>query len=491
MAVFSALSKLPAELILRIASYLPLSPQAHFHYAPGGSTLESQPRRPPFNAASFIRLLELSLLDPIKANGADRDLDMMDADGNEDDEDDTVVSLPKFHYQSGYLLQPDSPEFVRIYVLLSEVGQLLSRTHAFLNQHQEDDVACFTALYSAYKVSGLRKNYPRPLLIRRASVYHLQRVRHNASGRQKCGTDKALLLDLTQSSMSLYTEAALATNDLDRVKGGLYMLLFGSLLKTISKDWRFAPVLIRLYLEACAVDKASIQKLTAVAMRALSEFGRPLERMVILDEELLADIQPSESVVAAINSRHDFIIERRASVEAKKAEFAEELVELLKTAHWAVASRCVLLVNNLGLRFETIAPESFITISAQGAIDTHPGLRGCYSQALTRIFSTIDLRAVYAHDYKNFLLEKEIEPTKIVVRVDRSDPNLQQNFFGSFADPALPEYFVDSDHPGWLVWGDKFNAFTARPKKRFDGYDELETATRTRIGKLITLCDKS
>ncbi|KFY30009.1 hypothetical protein V493_02168 [Pseudogymnoascus sp. VKM F-4281 (FW-2241)] len=493
-----------------------------------------------------------------KANGtgdADRDLDMTDADGNEDDEDDSVLAegdddetRPQFHYQAGYLLQPDSPEFVRIHVLRSEVGKLLSRTHAFLNQHQEDDVSCFTALYTAYKVwitdvgtersahtldrviklynadinpfkvSGLRKNYPRPLLIKRASVYHLQRVRHNASGRQKCGTDKMLLLDLSQSSMSLYTEvrrnaqaaaesalkvliggrpliippllkafkAALAANDLDRVKGGLYTLLFGSLLKTISKDWRVAPEMIRLYLEACAVDKASIQKLTGGALFALSEFGRPLERMVILDEELLADIQPSESVVAAISTRHNFIVERRAAVEEKKAEFAEELVEVLKTAHWAVASRCVLFVNNLGLRFETIAPDSFITISAQGAIDTHPGLRGCYSQAFTRIFSTLDLRAVYAHKYKNFLLQKETEPNKIVVPVDRSDPNLTQHFLDSFADPALPEYFVDSDHPGWLVWGDKFNAFTARPAKRFDGYDELEMRTRRRIGKLIT-----
>ena len=487
-------------------------------------------------------------------NESERDVDMTDAEGHEEEynsvlaEGDDEETRPQFHYQAGYLLQPDSPEFVRIHELRSEVGQLLSHTHEFLNTHQEDDVACFTALYTAYKVwitdvgtersahtldrviklynadinpfkvSGLRKNYPRPLLVKRASVYHLQRVKHNASARQKCGTDKKLLLDLTQSCMSLYTEvrrnaqaaaesalkvliggrpliippllkafkAALAANDLDRVKGGIYTLLFGSLLKTISKDWRFAPELIRLYLETCAVDKASIQKLTGGALFALSEYGRPLERMVLLDEKLLADIQPSESVVAAVKSRNDFIIERRAAVEAKKGEFAEELVEVLKTAHWAVASRCVLFVNNLGLRFETIAPESFITISAQGAIDTHPGLRGCYSQAFTRIFSTIDLRAVYAHEYKNFLEEKETEPNKIVVPVNRDDPNLTQNFLDGFADPALPEYFVDSDHPGWLVWGDKFNAFTARPQKRFDGYDELEMATRTKIGKLIT-----
>jgi proteasome activator subunit 4 len=504
-----------------------------------------------------------SLFDPKEASGERRaetndsneDVDMSDADGTDPVEDDDgplaegmdEETRPQFHCHAGYLLKPDDPEFIHIHKLRIEVGRLLSQMHTFLNEHQEDDVACFTALYTAYKiwitdvgtersahtldrviklynadiqpfkVSGLRKNYPRPLLIKRASVYNLQRVKHNASARQKSNLDKTLLLELAQSSMSLYTDVrrnaqsagesalkvliggrplvipvllkafkeALRANDLDRVKGGIYTLLFGSLLKTIFKDWRYAPELIRLYLDTCAVDKASIQKLTGGALFALSEFGRPLERVVILDEKLVAAIEPSDSVVEAITIRHDFIVGRRVAVESKKTELAEELVKVLKTAHWAVASRCVLFVNNLGLRFETIAPESFIEISVLGAIDTHPGLRGCYAQTISRIFAMIDLRAVYSHEYKNYLLEKEFEPNKVVIQVDRNDPNLTQNFLDSFARPEWPEYYVDSDHPGWLVWSDKFNAFSARPEK-FTGYDEVEIAARRQIGKLIT-----
>lgn len=508
-----------------------------------------------------------SLFDPKEASGerngakdtngtnSDSDVVMVDddtvgdadllAEGAEDEE-----TRPQFRYQAGYLLEPGSDIYVRIHDLRSDVGFLLSKMHKFLNENQEDDVACFTALYSAYKtwitdvgtersahtldrvtrlynadiqpfkVSGLRKAYPRPLLIKRASVYNLQRVKHNASARQKCGLDKTLLLDLAQSSMSLYTDVrrnaqsaqesalkvliggrplviprllkafkdALATNDLDRVKGGIYTLLFGSLLKTMFRDWRFAPDLVKLYIQTATVDKASIQKLRTGALFALIEFGRPMERIIIVDQELVGAIEPTEQLdtaTASITSRHDFIVERRTAVEAKKAALANQLIDLMKVSHWKIAGQCIIFVLNLGLRFETIAPEEFIKIAALGAIDTHPGLRNHYCQAFAGIFTMIDLRAVYDHKYENYLLEKEKEPNKMVIDVHSEDPEWTDKFLASFAEPETPEYYVDSDHPGWLVWGKTFNAFSSKPKK-FTDYDEIEMAARKQIGSLLT-----
>lgn len=470
------------------------------------------------------------------------DLDILLAEGAEDEE-----TRPQFRYQAGYLLEEGSSVYLRIHGLRTEVGLLLSKMHKFLNNNQEDDVACFTALYSAYKtwitdvgtersahtldrvqrlynadvqpfkVSGLRKAYPRPLLIKRASVYNLQRVKHNASARQKCELDKVLLLELAESSMSLYTEVrrnaqtaqesalkvliggrplvippllkafkeALANNDLDRVKGGIYTILFGSLLKTLFRDWRYAPELIKLYISTAAVDKASIQKLRNTALFALIEFGRPMERIIMVNQKLVDAIEPSEVDASSIETRHEFIVQRRTAVESKKQELAEQLIELMRVSHWKIATQCIIFVLNLGLRFETIAPENFIEIATQGAIDTHPGLRGHYTQAFAGIFTMIDLRAIYNHKYENYLLEKEQEPNKIVVHVDQDDPNWTSNFIDGFAKPEIPEYYVDSDYPGWLVWGKKFNAFAGRPKK-FTGYDETEMAARKQIGKLLT-----
>ena len=501
------------------------------------------------------------LFDPKEASGERgshndpaQDVDMTDASGNNPDEDDEFLAegdddeaRPRFRYEAGYLLSHESEEFKLIHRLRAEVGQLLSKTHHFLNEHQEDDVACFTALYTAYKiwitdvgtersahtlerviklysadiqpfkVSGLRKHYPRPLLIKRASVYNLQRVKHNASARQKSGLDKQLLLEITHSTMSVYTEVrrnaqsagenalkvliggrplvipvlleaykkALAENDLDRVKGGIYTLMFGTLLKTIFKDWRYAPDLIRLYLKTCYVDKASIQKLTGGALFALTEFGRPMERMIFLDQKLVEDIRPNESVEAEINERHQYIVARRADVQERKLELGDELIDMIESAHWSVASRAVLFVNNLTVRFETIAPEKYLDIAVKGTIDSHPGLRACYTQVLQRICNVINTRAAYAHSYKNYILEKEHTENTFTVVPNRDDPEYTNKFLKSFAEETIPEYFVDSDHPGWLVWGKSFEAMAGRPKQ-FKGFDEKEMEARRHMGKLIT-----
>ncbi|KAI0887756.1 uncharacterized protein GGS22DRAFT_88722 [Annulohypoxylon maeteangense] len=464
------------------------------------------------------------------------------AEVGEDDE-----TKPQFKYPSGYLLTPDTPLYNRIHELREDIGRLLSRTHSFLNDHQEDDVSCFTSLYNTYrtwitdvgfersahpldrlirlyradiapfKISGLRKPYPRPLLVKRADAYQLQRVKHNASIRRKSELDKRLLLDLAESSVSSYADVrriaqgaqdaslkaliggrplvipvilerfrkALDETDHDRIKGAMYTLLFTSLLRTLMRDWRFAPDLMRLYIQSVNIDKTSIQSLGATAIYPLAEFGRRLELMVIIDEQTVDLIKPTEDCSKAISTRHDFIKERRKKVEQKKSDLGLELTELAKESHWKTASRCAMFICNLCLRFESIAPPQFIELIAKGTNDPHPGLRANYLSVFASIFTSIDQRAVYGHSYSNYLQEKERDINKIIVPVPKGDSEYTERFLDSFKHPENAEYFVDTDHAGWLVWGKQFNAFKAKPEK-FDDYDDVEKAVRQQIGKLIT-----
>ncbi|KAI1387179.1 uncharacterized protein F4822DRAFT_429941 [Hypoxylon trugodes] len=464
------------------------------------------------------------------------------AEVGEDDE-----TKPQFKYPSGYLLTHGSQLFNRIHNLREDIGKLLSRTHSFLNANQEDDVACFTALYNTYrtwitdvgfersahpldrlvrlyradiapfKISGLRKPYPRPLLIKRADAYQLQRVKHNASVRRKSELDKRLLLDLAESSVSSYADVrriaqgaqdaslkaliggrplvipvilerfrkALEETDHDRIKGAMFTLLFTSLLRTLMRDWRFAPDLMRLYIQTANVDKTSIQNLGATAIYPLIEFGKRFELMVLTDEQVVNLIKPDDDCSRAIESRHDFIVERRKKVEEKKAALGLELAELSKESHWKTASRCAIFTTNLCLRFESIAPPEFIELIVKGTNDPHPGLRSNYLNAFSSIFTAVDQRAVYGHSYRNYLEEKEKDLNKLVIPVPKGDAEFTETFLDSFKHPESSEYFVDTDHPGWLVWGKQFNAFKARPEK-FDSYDEVEKAAREQIGKLIT-----
>lgn len=489
-----------------------------------------------------------------KAAAVDSDGDHpMDETGNEEDPlaevADDEEMRPQFQYEAGYLLKPTDPEFTRIHELREGIGHLLSRIHRFLNENAEDDVSCFQALYSVYKVwitdvgiersarpldrhlrlykadisafkiSGLRKQYPRPLLIKRADAYRMMRLKHNSLTRHKSDLDKQLLRDLAESCMSQYADvrrtaqsaqdsslrtliggrpivipvilqqlrAAIDNVDHDRIKGGMYTLFYTTLTKTVIKDWRFAPDALRLYIATAGIDKPSIQRLNSTALVALIDLGKPVERLVILDQDLVDTIKPSEACSKAIDSRREFIVQRRATVEDKKASLGLELTQKAKGAHWKIAARCAVFASNLCLRFDTIAPPEFVELVTEGANDPHPTLRSHYLSVFTSIFQAIDMRASYAHDYRNYLLEdqKGTDKNRLEIKVHDGSAEATKKFLDSFADAEGAEYMVDADHPGWLVWGETFTAFRAKPYP-FDAYDDVERAVRDQIGDIIT-----
>ncbi|KAK3316013.1 hypothetical protein B0H66DRAFT_560113 [Apodospora peruviana] len=495
-----------------------------------------------------------TLFDPNRASGettsqanGDRDVVMEEDDDPLAEAADDEELKRQFHYPAGYPLSPEDPIYERIHKLREDVGILLSNTHSFLNTYQEDDVACFTALYATYrtwitdvgiersahplerlvrlykadispfKISGLRKVYPRPLLVKRADAYQLQRVKYNSAYRKKSELDKRLLLDLAESCTSLYADVrrvaqgaqdsslkvliggrplvipvimsafrkALDDNDHDRIKGAMYTLLYSTLLKTLMRDWRFAPTLMRLYIETAGVDKQSIQNLGSTALYQLLEFGKPFERMIIFDRAIVETIRPVEDCSEVITRRHDFIKQRRTQVEQKKADLGLELTNKAKLSHWKIANRCSIFALNLCLRFDSIAPPEFIDLVAKGAIDPHPGLRANFLSAFSSICTAIDMRAVYGHSYRNYLEEKEFQDNKFQVTVPVDDPQMTEKYLAQFERYDGMEYFVDNDYPGWLVWGEKFTVSTADPKP-FLAYDDVESAARKQIGAMLT-----
>jgi proteasome activator subunit 4 len=503
-----------------------------------------------------------ALFDPKRASGTQND-DQDDAESEELDEDgdemmvdddeplaeaaDVEELRPGFRAKAGYMLKPSDESYKKIHEVRDEIGQVLSKFHAFLESNMEDDVTCFTSLYSAYrawitdvglersahplerhtrlyksdiapfKIKGLRKVYPRPLLIRHAEAYQLLRMRHNASGRQKSDIDKQLLLDLAHSSLSLYADVrrvaqnaqdsalkaliggkpliipvildglrtALQKVDHDRIKGGLYSLFCTSLLRTIMKDWRFAPEAMRLYIETAGIDKPSIQTIGQTILYSLLDFGKAVDQMAIVNDAMVETIKPQADVSAAIKKRNGFILQRRKKVEDAKAQLGLELTRKAEGAHWKIATRCAVFATNLCLRFQNVAPAEFVDLVVQGTNDPHPGLRGYYLNALTSLFAAVDLRAAYGHELRNYLLENEVsDRNRIEVQVEKGDAAFTEKFLEAFDHPEGAEYMVDSDHPGWLVWGKKFTAFRAKPLP-FEAYDDTENTIREQIGQIL------
>jgi proteasome activator subunit 4 len=489
------------------------------------------------------------------SDASDSDSDAMDTEGIDDDaglgeaEDEEVK--PTFQYESGYPMQRDEQNYKLIHDLRHKVGETLHTVHRFLIEKQPDDVPCFNSLYNAYrswfidvgiersahvldriakllsndeqpfKFSGLRKNYPRPLLVRRANVYHLQRLRHNANPRPKTDLDKLLLLDLAESSISLYTEIrrtaqtanesavkcvlgarplvipplldafvkAIAENDYARIKGAMFSLLFGSLAKTISRDWRFTPRLIKAFIEVTSADKPSVQKLAANATFQIMDMGRAMERMVILDKDVVQAIAyaiesaEDDAVQQKVDRRREYIKQKRARIEGKKAELSKELGDIVGTGHWKKVKQTATIMINLGMRYDTIASEELIDLVTKGAIDQHPSLRGLYAGSLVGLFSVITTRAITGHSYEKYLLSEEELPDKITVPTRRDDPKWTEEYLDSFAQPEA-KYYIDFDYPGWLVWNKTMTAFL--PNAPQLTFDDVENDVRAKIAKHLT-----
>lgn len=480
----------------------------------------------------------------IYTNGDVPDAQENDPEASLEDSEEEVK--PTFPYPVGYLLEKGTSSYEDIHDLRERAGAVLHKVHQFLVEKQEDDVSCFGPLYTAYrswfidvgiersahtldratrllsadispyKVSGLRKQYPRPLLLRRAHLYHLQRVRHNSYPRPKSELNKQLLLDLAQSGVSLYTEVrrnaqsageaalkvviggrplvipplldalekAVETSDFPRIKGAMYSLLFGTLVKTIGRDWRHTPRLIKAYIAASTADKPSIQKLCATATLQVMDFGRPLERMVIIDNNTVQSIAPAEDVLSIVDRKKAIIAKKLVRTEVKKAALSDEMVEMARTSHWKKASRTAAIVITLGLRFDGIASENMIDLVTQGVTDSHPGLRGLYSGAFIALLSMIDSRACAQHSYENFLLDKTHLPAKIHVPTRGEDHGWTEEFLAGFANPDA-EYYIDHDHPGWLVWTKTMPAYKFNPEIELE-YDDAEQRALSQIGRFLT-----
>ena len=467
-----------------------------------------------------------------------------DTDPNLGITDDDEVK-PTFTYAAGYPLKQGDKLYEELHAFRDLIGQVLHEVHQFLIEEQEDDVACFEPLCSAYKswfvdvgiersahvldrvtrlfaadihpwkVTGTRKEYPRPLLLRRANVYHLQRLRHNSHPRPKTSLAKQLFIDLAQSSVSAYRdirrhaqsagEAALKAiigsrslvipplleafergvkdTDFARIKGAMYSLFFGTLNRSISRNWRYAPRVIKTFIEASTADKPSIQKLCPGATMTIMEMARPVERMAILDQSVVQSIAPSDDVRTNISRKKEQLSIKRESIENRKAALSDELVNMARESHWKQASRIGAMAVSLGFRFDRIASENLIDLVTKGSVHSHPTLRALYSGAFITLLSIINSRASANHSYADLLLNKQSLPAKIQINTHQDDPDWTSKFLADFAQPEA-EYYIDHDHPGWLVWDKTMPARMANPKADME-WDETENKARSQIGKLL------
>lgn len=248
----------------------------------------------------------------------------------------------------------------------------------------------------------------------------MQRIQRRTGARTRTPLEDLMLQDLAESAVGLYMEVrrhaqsaiesavkvlmgaksliiphvldvfekALENGEYRRVKGAIYTLLFGSIAKTIGKDWRFAPRLLKAFIQASTFDRPSIQKLTTQVTYQVMEYGRERDKLVVFDEAKILAIKPKEDLLGQITKKRNKIIKKAEITEERKQKLANELVEIASKAHWKTAVRTATLLFSLGLRFRTIASDSLIDLIMKGTIDDHPGLRNIYSGIANTVSSS-------------------------------------------------------------------------------------------------------
>merc|ERR1712093_843268 len=88
-----------------------------------------------------------------------------------------------------------------------------------------------------------------------------------------------------------------------------------------------------------------IQKVSSNALYGgLMEFGKSLEHIIVINQDLVDVFEPKDDNSDKISSRHNFIVDRRRKVEEKKLTLAQKLIEISKNSHYKpdsqYASRC-------------------------------------------------------------------------------------------------------------------------------------------------------
>lgn len=431
----------------------------------------------------------------------------------------------------------DDEQYKQLHEVRDEVGHFLHKVHQYLAANRENDFSSFKSLMFAYKVwfsdvgiersarpldcmiamytyetknfriSGLRKDYPRPILARRANLYHTERLAHNVGPRLATPLEKLLVNDVLDSVMSIYpdihrnaqsaldsaakvlirgrhymypallkaTNAAFDAEDYKRGESGLKSLKSRVLNASIKKDYKNAVHLMELIVKAIQCDYPGISD---SATELFSFFATNLRLPLDI---ISLDMGPLENLTNVFGSLTKDDTTRIAKMKKRKAngrlegqKAMEELVKFLadfgekssgREVYWKYQAGAAAIFTALCASPQMpVDPRVLISLCHAAGLHQHPGVKAMSSHAFLRILNKL-MAIGYAHyDWKQFLLDFMDGENQLVYNKDRETflsvaenrPDFRTKFLAEMGNLDNPSYFVDRTKVGWLVWPEAF-----------------------------------
>ncbi|KAF9979719.1 hypothetical protein BGZ75_009303 [Mortierella antarctica] len=449
--------------------------------------------------------------------------------------EDTASVQPLKRLEVQYCLtDSNDPRTERIRKIRAETGELLHELLVFFQTKREDDVENIKILVKTtrvflsdhglesssydiirkgydflkqmYKIPGDdKKTHPRLLRCRRAAVFHALRLKVNSYGRAKTELHDKLIMDLTELSLSQYTDVrkksqhallkavrcfqgaknlviptllkALESSntDYEKMKGALYLLSARTLTLPCLRDWRFVPDYVLRLCTAHHADKPSVQALVRKCF---------LEYIINLTHTSFKVLTTTDfaQAVDAFKDKHGLVFDAdtasRATNKAKNRRLNSvkaydnllvSLTELVRdeNLHWRYQTMTMSFIEML-MRPEIACSLEIAEFEAKSLLSEMPTVRRIALSSLTAIMVNLKVRAFAQGDAYSLIIRKASHPLRRQVSLPE---NLPQDFTWDYLKSSVAE--IDYDRPeasmlndagstGWLAWPKSFRAYLPR-----------------------------
>ncbi|KAG0312267.1 hypothetical protein BGZ99_009606 [Dissophora globulifera] len=412
----------------------------------------------------------------------------------------------------GYCLTDRSdPRTQRVRKIREETGNLLHELMTFFRTKREDEVENIKVLVKAARIFLSNHGVDSTGYDNNKKGYEFLKQMHkvpvNSFGRVKTELHDALILDLTDLSLSQYTDVrkksqqallkavrcfqgaknlviptllkALEISDIDkdysRMKGALFLLSAKTLTLPCLRDWRFVPDYVLRLCTAHHADKPSVQ---ALIRKCFLEYVMNLTNMsfkVLISNELSGTAQDFSDLHSL---KYDPDTLSRAVTKAKNRRLNNikaydnlllSLTELAKdeSLHWRYQTMVMSFIE-LYMRPEMPPSLELAQFEAKSLLSEMPTVRRIALSSLSAIMVNIKIRTHAQGDPYSLIIRKATNPLRRYVTLPENVPdNFTQEFLKASVteinyDQPESSLLDDSVATGWLAWPKSFKAYLPR-----------------------------
>lgn len=438
-------------------------------------------------------------------------------DNGEAEFDDDGLDFKKLReYPTGYFFEGKKNDslYIDIHKLHIKVAQFLHEIHYYMTVNRDSDIATFKALLFAYKVwfadvgvertaklgesftnvynfesgkyrvEGLRKEFPRSILSKRAALYHYSRIYHNCGPKKMTELDKVLMNDVLITSVSIYPvvcrtaqsslESAvkgllksrshivdwivsdilesIEKNELQRAESGMGVLALRILQSYLKKTFDSSTQFLMIIIKALKTDKPALNKLAGSLLETFATSMSISFTVNLLDYGSIDALKPKKDVSAEIAKRKSKHNVKYKAIVAKIPDTEKVLIEQLNQSHWKI----LLFVLRFLMEYVSIPDPKFqcdprILIKLNElCLNSHPHVRQLAGVCLQCVFTRTFGFAANNYDFKLLIDTDALGANK--EKISTQVPGFTEKFLAQFQNLDSPHYFVDSFKPGWMVW---------------------------------------